>query len=183
LNFLVEYLYLSIEQVINLIAKELNMCIRNSAFVALWPVVMFSLSVIANDVAIYRWVDENNVVHFSQHQPQTNSYSQLTTFASYKTKQKSANTQSEKKQFPSVDEQLSQHEKDQAEILEKNKVIAENNCKAAQANIKMLNAFSEISIQDPDGNKRVLTEKEKKAQIVLSNQHVDLYCNNSDKQS
>jgi len=183
LNFLVEYLYLSVEQVINLIAKELNMCIRNSAFVALWPVVMFSMSVIAKDIAIYRWVDENNVVHFSQHQPQTNSYSQLTTFASYNAKQKSTQAQSDNKQLPSVDEQLAQHEKEQAEILEKNREITEKNCKAAQLNIKMLNSFSKVTILDPEGINRVLTDTEKKAQIVLSNQHIDLYCNNSDKKS
>jgi len=159
------------------------MCIRNSAFVALWPVVVFSMNVIAKDIAIYRWVDENNVVHFSQHQPQSNNYSQLTTLASYKTKQKSANIQSKNKQFPSVDEQLAQHEKEQAEILEKNTVITEKNCKAAQLNIKMLNSFSKVTILDPDGTNRVLTDTEKKAQIVLSNQHIGLYCNNGDKKS
>ena len=53
--------------------------------------------------------------------------------------------QSEKKQLPSVDEQLTQHEKEQAEILEKNKLIAEKNCKAAQLNIEMLNSFTSIN--------------------------------------
>jgi len=152
------------------------MCIRSSAFVALWSIVTFSTSVIAKDVAIYRWVDENNVVHFSQHQPQNSNYSQLSTFASYKTKQKSDKNQSEDKQFPSVDEQLSRHEKEQAEIIEKNRVIAEKNCKAAQLNIKMLNSFNNVTTLDPDGKNRVLTDKEKKAQIVLSNKHIDLYC-------
>ncbi|WP_114325394.1 DUF4124 domain-containing protein [Candidatus Colwellia aromaticivorans] len=154
------------------------MCIRSSAFVAICSAVMFSTSAIAKDIAIYRWVDENNVVHFSQQQPQDNSFSQLTTFASYKERQ-----QPQKKQLPSVDEQLSQHEINQAEILAKNKVIAEKNCKAAQLNIKMLNSFNKITILDPDGKNRVLTDKEKKAQVTLSNKHIDLYCNNSNKQS
>lgn len=156
----------------------MNMSIRNSAYVAIWSVVMFSTNAIATNIAIYRWVDENNVVHFSQNQPQNSNYSQLTTFASYKAKQQSAN-----KQLPSVDEQLSQNEKEQTKILEKNEVIAEKNCKAAQLNIKILNSFSKITTSDPDGKNRVLTDKEKKSQIILSNKHVDLYCNNSDKQS
>lgn len=159
------------------------MYISNSDFIVLWFVVMFSTSALAKDVAIYRWVDENNVVHFSQHQPQSSNYSQLTTFASYKTKHAPDKTQLENNQPPSVDEQLAQHEKKQAEIIEKNKVIAEKNCTAAQLNMKMLNSFSKISIQDPDGNNRVLTDKERKAQITLSTKHIDLYCNSNDKQS
>ncbi|MBL4899901.1 MAG: DUF4124 domain-containing protein [Colwellia sp.] len=148
------------------------MCISNSAFVAICSAVIFSASATAKDIAIYRWLDENNVVHFSQHEPQNNNYSQLMTFSSYKAKQQATN-----KPLPSVDEQLTKYEKQRVEILEKNKVIAEKNCKAAQINIKMLNSFSKISILDPDGKNRVLTDKEKQAQVTLSNKHIDLYCN------
>ncbi|MDX2368243.1 MAG: DUF4124 domain-containing protein [Colwellia sp.] len=159
------------------------MCIRNSAFVAICSAIMFSTSAIAKDIAIFRWVDENNVVHFSQHQPKDKNYSQLTTFASYKAKKKSESGGSENKKLPSVDEQISKHEKKQAEILEKNKLIAEKNCKAAQLNIKMLNSFSKMTMLDSDGKNRVLTDKEKKAQVTLSNKHVDLYCNKSGNKS
>jgi len=50
------------------------MCIRNLAFIAIYSVVMFSTSAIAKGIAIYSWVDENNVVHFSQYQPQLDNY-------------------------------------------------------------------------------------------------------------
>lgn len=152
------------------------MCIRNSAFVAICSITMFSMSTMANDIAIYRWIDENNVVHFSQQLPQNNNYSQLTTFASYKAKQQSENTQ-----LPSIDEQLTQHDKKQAEILEKNKVIADKNCKAALLNLKMLNSFSKVTTLDSNGKNHVLTDEEKKAKITLSNKHVDLYCNKTKK--
>lgn len=159
------------------------MFIRNSVFVAICSAIMFSSSTIAKDIAIYRWVDENNVVHFSQHQPQNNNFSQLTTFASYKAKQKSESGDSENKKQLSVDEQISKHEKEQAEILEKNKVMAEKNCKAARLNIKTLNSFNKITILDTDGKNRILTDKEKKAQVTLSNKHIDLYCVNTNKKS
>ncbi len=159
------------------------MFIRNSVFVAICSAIMFSSSTIAKDIAIYRWVDENNVVHFSQHQPQNNNFSQLTTFASYKAKQKSESGDSENKKPLSVDEQISKHEKEQAEILEKNKVMAEKNCKAARLNIKTLNSFNKITILDTDGKNRILTDKEKKAQVTLSNKHIDLYCVNTNKKS
>jgi hypothetical protein len=153
------------------------MYIRNPTLIVIGLAVMFSTNVMAKEIAIYRWVDENNVVHFSQHQPQNSNYSQLTTFASYQAKQKSANTQPESTQSPSVDEQLAKHEKEQAEIAEKNRVITEKNCKAAKLNIKMLNSFSKVTILGTDGENRVLSNKEKKAQMELSNKHVDLYCN------
>ncbi|PHR80549.1 MAG: DUF4124 domain-containing protein [Colwellia sp.] len=155
------------------------MCFHNSAIVAICFAVIFSTSTIAKDIAIYRWVDENSVVHFSQHQPQNTNYSELTTFASYKAKQQSKNIKS-----PSVDKQLTQqqYEKKQTEILAKNKVIAEKNCTAAQLNLKTLNSFSKITILDSDGISRVLTDKEKKTQITQNNKHVDLYCQ-TNKQS
>ena len=157
------------------------MYIRNSAFVAIWSIAMFNTSAIAKDIAIYRWVDENNVVHFSQHQPRDNNYSQLATFSSYKATQKSKSDRSKNKQVASVGEQSTQYEKQQAEILQKNKLIAEKNCKAARLNIKMLNSFNEISTIDADGKNRLLTDKEEKAQIILSNKHIDLYCDNKSK--
>lgn len=36
-----------------------------------------SLNVLANSVVIYRWVDKNNVVHFSQNQPATANYTEV----------------------------------------------------------------------------------------------------------
>jgi len=151
------------------------MNIRNSTSIVLWSAVVFSTNVIAKDIAIYRWVDENNVVHFSQHQPQNDNYSELTTVASY---------QARKKELPnstntaSVDEQLSQYEKDKAEVLAKNEEVAEKNCKAAQLNEKTLNSFDSIMFTDSDGKNRALSDKEKKIQLALSKEHISLYCKN-----
>ena len=151
------------------------MPINNSTFLTICSAIIFSTSAIAKDISIYRWVDENNIVHFSQHEPRSDNHSQLITFSSYQAKQNSS-----VKPLPSVDEQLAKDEKRQAEILAKNKVIAEKNCQAAKVNIKMLNSFNKISVSDSDGKSRVLTEKEKHEQINLSNKHIDLYCNGTE---
>jgi len=153
------------------------MNIRHSASIALWSAVIFSSNVIAKDIAIYRWIDENNVVHFSQHQPQGDNYSQLTTVASYQAKEKELPKNND---TPSVDEQLSQFEKERADVLAKNKVIAEKNCQAAQLNVKTLNSFDNVMFTDPDGKSRTLSSKEKKAQLALSKKHISIYC---DKES
>jgi len=145
-------------------------------FLTIAAIASLSTSVIAKEIAIYRWVDENNEIHFSQNQPYNDTYSQLTTFSTYKAKKQSDNNKT--KNPPSIDEQLSQYEKQQAEIVEKNKVIAEKNCKAAQLNIKMLNTLDKVTIRDSSGISHVLTKKERKVQTTLSNKHIDLYCNN-----
>lgn len=149
------------------------MNIRHSISIVLLSVVLFSTNAIAKDIAIYRWIDENNVVHFSQHQPKNANFSQLTTFSSYKAK-KTALPQ--KDNLPSVDEQLSKYEKDKAEVLAKNEEIAEKNCSAAKLNIKTLNSFDNVMFTDLEGKSRTLSDKEKKAQLTLSKKHIKMYC-------
>jgi len=149
------------------------MNIRNSASIALWSAVIFSTNVIAKDIAIYRWIDENNVVHFSQHQPQNNNYSDLTTVSSYRAREKELPKSTNS---PSIDEQLSQYEKDKAEVLAKNEEIAEKNCKAAKLNEKTLNSFDNVMFTDSEGKNRALSDKEKKAQLALSKEHISMYC-------
>jgi len=149
------------------------MIIRNSAIIAIWSAVIFSTNIMAKDVAIYRWVDENNVVHFSQHEPQNKNFSQLTTFSSYRAKEKE---QPNDAKMLSVDQQLSDYEKEKAAVLAKNKEIADKNCKAAQLNEKMLNSFDKVMITDANGKNKALSAKEKNAQLALSKKHISLYC-------
>lgn len=149
------------------------MYIRHSAFLLLSIATIFSTAVLASDITIYRWVDENNVVHFSQQLPQGDQYSQLSTFASYKAKQLAEN-----QPLPTVDEQLSGYEQRQKEISDRNKEIAIKNCEAAQLNLKMLNSFDKVTTLDSNGKNHVLTDEERNTKIILSKQHIDLYCKN-----
>lgn len=152
------------------------MNIRLSASISLGLAVFFSTHVIAKSIAIYRWVDENNVVHFSQQQPQGENYSQLTSIDSYKTTKTQENTAKTAKS--AVDEQIDRYEKAQAEIKAKNIEIAASNCKAAQLNVKMLNSYEQVMTTDTDGKNKLLTKAEKAAQLNLSKKHVELYCTN-----
>ena len=153
------------------------MNIRNSASIALWSAVVLSTNVIAKDIAIYRWVDENNVVHFSQHQPKDENYTQLTTVSSYRAKEKA---QPQRSKLPSVGEQIEKHEKEKAEILAKNQEIAEKNCEAARLNEKTLSSSNNVMFTDPDGKNRALSDKEKKEQLALSKEQIKQYCLSED---
>lgn len=156
------------------------MNIGNSAFIALGLFAFFSTNVSASDITIYRWVDENNVVHFSQDQPKSTHYSELSTVSSY---QAAKQPPQKKVQTPSVDEQLSTFEKDEADALAKNKAVAEKNCQAAQLNEKALSSEGTITLTEPNGKTKKLSDKEKKAQLALTKEHISLYCKKTSNKS
>jgi len=134
----------------------------------------FLNNVLAKDVAIYRWVDENNVVHFSQNQPTSKGYSQLTTFSSYRAnKPKNEMVNDEELEAEKL---ATEFDLKQKEIQIKNKEIFKKNCSAAKLNIKMLNSFKKVLYTDPDGKSRILTDKDKQEQLDLSEKHIELYC-------
>jgi hypothetical protein len=154
-------------------SEGINMTNRNSASIILWSAVVFSSNVIAKEIAIYRWVDENNVVHFSQHQPKDNKYTQLSTVSSYQASEKALQQGTNS---TSTEDQLSQYEKDKAEELAKNEKIAQKNCQTAQLNEEMLLSMDKVLITDPEGVNRALSDNEKEVQLALSKKHINLYC-------
>lgn len=149
------------------------MNIRNPIFITLWPAVVFSTNLIAKDIDVYRWVDENNVVHFSQQLPTNKNYTQLTTVSSFQAQKR---VSSKSSNGTSVDDKMTKFEKEKAEAFAKNAEIAEKNCKTAQLNEKTLNAFDSVMFTDSDGKNRALSDEEKKAKLALSKEHIDMFC-------
>ncbi|MEY8213211.1 MAG: DUF4124 domain-containing protein [Colwellia sp.] len=136
----------------------------------------------AKEIAIYRWLDKNNIVHFSQNLPKNDEYKELSTIASYK-----ALSKAERKiiaEQDKVEQKVADQEKQQDDVIAKNKATFERNCKAARLNIKMLNSLDEIHIneENSDGTigSRQLTSAEKAEKLTLSKKHKDLYCNKSE---
>ncbi|TYK64383.1 DUF4124 domain-containing protein [Colwellia echini] len=136
-----------------------------------------SLSNIVNakEIAIYRWVDKNNVVHFSQNLPHGHDYTELSTVSSFK-----ALSKAERAALEGDDISMQDPDKQQEATIAKNKEIFAKNCKAARLNIKMLNSLDDIHISEemPDGTigSRPLTAEEKSSKLALSKKHEELYC-------
>lgn len=132
----------------------------------------------AKEIAIYRWVDKDNIVHFSQNLPQGHDYTELSTVSSFKALSKAERQalaeEDKASQATEAQEQL------QEDITAKNKETFEKNCKAARLNIKMLNSLDEIHINEEksDGSigSRPLTPAEKQEKLTLSKKHEGLYC-------
>jgi hypothetical protein len=154
------------------------MYFRNSAIIGLSFTAVFSVNIIAKEITIYRWLDENNIVHYSQQQPQSGNYTQLTTTSSFQSKEKQPLESVNK---ATVDEQISQYEKNKAEVLAKNAEIAKKNCQAAKLNEQMLNSFDNVMITDANGKNSVMSDKNKKEQIALNKKHISMYCGKDNK--
>jgi hypothetical protein len=132
----------------------------------------------AKDIAIYRWVDKDNIVHFSQNLPQDGEYKELSTISSYK-----ALSKTERKVLSdeeSIKQKAEDKERHDEGVIAKKKATFEKNCKMAQLNIKMLNSLEDVLINEvkSDGTigERSLTSTEKEDKLALSKKHQELYC-------
>lgn len=129
-------------------------------------VLMFGIAtqVVSADITVYRWVDENNIVHFSQHQPSHESYTEITMTEALKAKAKEV-------------EAVKPVEPPQK--VEQRSVVKDRyagKCAEAKSNVKTLLAFDKIQTTDDDSNVRFLTKQDKEKQLELSRKQVDLYC-------
>lgn len=123
--------------------------------------LIFSTFCSAENLTVYRWVDENNVVHFSQHQPSHNNYAEMSL----------ANISSPKKTTVSPATE---------EISDKPIVnsATDDKCGEAQANMRILKGFDKIQYTDAKGKAQVLDEKAKELQLQINQSQIDLYCSN-----
>ncbi|GHE79722.1 DUF4124 domain-containing protein [Thalassotalea profundi] len=112
----------------------------------------------ATNVTIYRWVDNNNVVHFSQQQPEHDDYTELSM---------SAPTHSipieKAKPVASVENALA---------IEGSK----DKCEEAKANVQTLKTYDKIQYKDESGELKVLNETQKQQQIEINEKQVEVYC-------
>ncbi len=134
-----------------------------SIFIGL--LIVMSAPTLAAEITVYRWVDEKNVVHFSQHQPSHDNYTELTMVEALKASAKkvAADPVEEPKQIAVAQSST---------VKERFK----QKCEEAQANVKTLKAFDNIQTTDADGTTRMLSKEEKKQQLTLSNKQVEVYC-------
>lgn len=127
---------------------------------------------LADSVVIYRWVDSNNVVHFSQHQPSHDNYTEITMSQAKKTKESQA-----VEAVPDTVATQPQPLSDANRSIVDERIQAR--CQEAKANIKTLTEFSNVQFTDKDGKVKVLTDDEKQQQLALSQKQVEVYCQDS----
>lgn len=132
--------------------------------------LLSNTTVSAEGMVIYRWVDEDNVVHFSQHQPSHNNYTEITMA-------KSATPAPS--ESPSVASDVSSTLTNNETAPTNQSLVAQKmaeRCEEAKQNIKTLTNFDDIQYTDEDGNTTLLSEEDKKQQLALSQRQVEVYC-------
>ena len=132
--------------------------------------LLSNTTVSAEGMVIYRWVDEDNVVHFSQHQPSHNNYTEITMA-------KSATPAPS--ESPSVASDVSSTLTNNETSPTNQSLVAQKmaeRCEEAKQNIKTLTNFDDIQYTDEDGNTTLLSEEDKKQQLALSQRQVEVYC-------
>lgn len=145
---------------------------ENSLLTRVFPLAfVFMLgNVSAEDNVIYRWVDKNNVVHFTQHQPDHDNYTTI------KMANSGNRSSSPAEALPKANENTTAKVPNKAEEKSTIESTMEKRCQEAKTNVRTLNAFESVQFIDAEGNAKVLTEKEKNEQLKLSEKQVEVYC-------
>lgn len=131
--------------------------------------ILFSASVLMfislpalGTVTIYRWVDKDSIVHFSQQQPATNiEYTELV--------MKNNKSSSQNNKTPEISTKANKL----ADNFEQDNLAK---CDNAKSNILKLKQFEKIQSTDQNGESKVLSEIEKLQQIRLAEKQIDTFC-------
>lgn len=132
-----------------------------------------SFNALAN-VIIYRWVDENNVVHFSQNQPSAGDYTELSMENT-----KLTNSGKNDKPSKNIDNSLVKLDPKEDGISENLTNDTTERCDEAKKNLATLTDFNRIRFVNSKGETQILNEAEQKEQITINKERVNLYCKSS----
>lgn len=122
---------------------------------------LLSMSVFpATAGSVYKWTDENGVIHFGDQKPSNQRSENVDIRVAAPTSGKKQNQSPEEQvdKLNNANEQKSASQKASREAEARKKQM-EANCKIAQDNLKTLNTYSRISIEE-NGKKRYLSPEE-----------------------
>ena len=145
---------------------------EKSLFTRLIPLTLLGMAchAFAENSVIYRWVDTNNVAHFSQHQPEHDNFTTL----EIGNKSKSSVATNDNIPKNPVTKAIDSINKAEEKTAIENTI--NKRCEEARSNIRTLMAFDNVQYIDSEGKAKVLTESEKNQQLALSEKQVEVYC-------
>lgn len=133
----------------------------------LFSTILASFNAMAVEkLTVYRWVDENNIVHFSQNQPAHDNYTEISMATNKKSSALLDKSNSSDTPTP---------EESNKTDLAANEVVNDK-CDIARQNLSTLKGFDKIQYKDAQGNLKVLSDKEKKNQLAMNTKQVEVYC-------
>lgn len=123
----------------------------------------------ADQLTVYRWIDKDNVVHFSQHQPKDGDYIEISMANNQKS---TAVIEQENTTSPRQEPTLSNGIDEDTGTGEGNN----DKCNSARDNLNTLQNFDKIQYKDEKGNMKVLGAIEKEQQLAMNKKQVEVFC-------
>ncbi|WP_394176753.1 DUF4124 domain-containing protein [Thalassotalea litorea] len=119
---------------------------------------------IAKDVTVYRWVDKNGQIHYTQHEPIDNEYAEVKIDTPYN------------KSKPSLMDKSVNTDIGSEVVSAKLAKQGKEKCVNAKNNLRVLNDFPKVKVTEEDGSTRLLTPLEKQQQLRIAENEVEVYC-------
>lgn len=125
-------------------------------------------SVTAEKIKVYKWVDKNGVVTFSEYRPPETEYIELEIEGD-----RVIGGQSE-----GLDYDLSSLQRDNVDegVVDELNQKATEYCDKAKHNLNVLDSFNNVRVLDERGQPKVLSQEEISQQRRLANRQIELFC-------
>ncbi len=145
--------------------------------------ILVVLSIAPNPVwAVYKWIDENNVTHYSQ-QPPKGKKSQEIRINNHQTPTipQKHSPGKEKPAQPQTSRKHTTKAKAQDKTTHTNAAAQNKNCANAKQNLQILSNNKRIRIKD-NGAYRTLSEEDRQQQINGMKEQISAICQNTPRQ-
>jgi len=150
-------------------------------------ILLSSLAICAQADGIFKWKDENGVVHFGSQPPQEQQVEVVKKPKSERYKQWEAKQQAEadaKAGGKSAQDTAQKPAKDAAEqapqqdraLSKAEQAVRAQRCRMAQSNLQELSSHARVREIGSDGKMRVLPEEERQSRISQAQQNIQTNC-------
>lgn len=123
---------------------------------------------LAGKIKVYKWVDQNGVVTFSEYRPETTQYVELEVEGD---RVIGGKNQQLNYDFSNLDD----GDVDETVVTELNQKANEY-CQKAKHNLNVLESFNRVRVLDDEGQPKVLDEGQVTEQRRLAKRQIDIFC-------
>ncbi|KUJ79633.1 DUF4124 domain-containing protein [Microbulbifer flavimaris] len=160
-----------------------------SALAMLATLTTLTLTLAAHADGIYKWVDENGVVHFGSQPPQKEKQVEVVRkpkserYRQWESEQmatqaavKSEAGSEDKAEQQAAEAAPNQQESEVKQLTKAEMAVRAQRCRLARTNLESLTTHSRVREIGTDGKQRVLPEEERQARIARAKQIIQENC-------
>lgn len=151
----------------------MNASITSALLAAVLIGLLSQSDAMAQQQKIYKWVDEEGVVHYTARPPDNVEFEQLGVAT-----RDPAESESEAGQAEGEDDEASNIPPEQPEMAatEPDPEVVAERCEQARRNIENLTQRANVLIRGDDGERRQITDAERQSMLAEAQQFIDEWC-------